>query len=160
MPTIDPAAILAKGLQQTGNRETVLAMLDPWGIDRMLILRAYNGRPINAATHLLLCATVGVSPDGAAVPTWPAPDAYFDHRIMGMGLKMRRMLNRHDVRRAALACGLSTATITRIEAGEAVSIASVLQACAYIKVHPFNYFAPEKPRPVTVAVQRETSHAA
>ena len=153
-----PAAVLANALRKC-TRDQVIALAKERGIAPAIAGRAYAGRPVNAADHLLLCNIMLADPYGTDLHRWPALECRFDHTVMGMGLRMRRILNGHSNAEAARATGVSTATISRIERGEPVSIASVLTVCKYIKVHPLDYFAPLKPGPLTARVARETSPA-
>ena len=157
-----PAAVLAKALRECNlkcSRDRIVALAKEQGITPAIAGRAFAGRPVNAADHLLLCAVFYIDPYGTDFHRWPAPECRFDHTVMGMGLRMRRFLSGDSNAEVAWATGVSTATISRIEHGEPVSIASVLTVCKYIKVHPLDYFAPLKPGPLTVRVPRETSPA-
>jgi hypothetical protein len=106
---------------------------------RGAILRARAGKPINAGAYLALCGAVGVDPlDGSPRPpkrvstgvAWP---------MVGAGLKIVRQLRDQDQRSAAKAIGISAATLCRVEAGDAVSVETLLAVCKFIGIHPDHY---------------------
>jgi DNA-binding XRE family transcriptional regulator len=103
------------------------------------MLRARAGKSINAGAYLALCGVLGLDPvDGSPRPVkrvasrvvWP---------MVGAGLRIVRRLRDQDQRSAAKAIGISAATLCRVEAGDAVSIETLLSVCRFIGVHPDHY---------------------
>jgi DNA-binding XRE family transcriptional regulator len=100
------------------------------------VFRARSGKPINAGAFVALCGAVGIDPvDGSARPprrvpsriTWP---------MVGAGLRIVRRLRHQDQRSAARTIGISAATLCRVEAGDSVSVETLLAVCAFIGAHP------------------------
>jgi DNA-binding XRE family transcriptional regulator len=103
------------------------------------VFRARSGKPINAGAFVALCGAVGIDPlDGSVrsprrVPSgiaWP---------MVGAGLRIVRRLRHQDQRSAAKTIGISAATLCRVEAGDAVSVETLLAVCAFVGVHPEHY---------------------
>jgi DNA-binding XRE family transcriptional regulator len=137
-------AILAKALQVAAPSSTALAEIaDRAGGLRRQIFRARAGKQINAGAFLALCAVIGIDPvNGLPRPVRVVPSS-IAWPMVGAALRIARRLRHHDQRSAAQVIGMSAATVCRIEAGDPVSIESLLSVCRFIGVHPDHYAEPE-----------------
>jgi DNA-binding Xre family transcriptional regulator len=135
-PTGGVPRILASVLKQLTPAAAV-EIADRTGPEmRRLVFRARAGRPINAGAFLAICAAIGIDPvDGSSRAPRAVP-ARVAWRMVGVGLSIARRLRRQDLRSAAKVIGISASTLCRIEAGDAVSVESLLALCRYIGVHP------------------------
>lgn len=105
------------------------------------IFRARVGKPINAGAFLAICGAVGIDPaDGSARVPRRVP-AHIAWPMVGAGLRIVRQLRRQGQRSAAKAIGISAATLCRVEAGDAVSVETLLAVCRFIGTHPEHYAA-------------------
>jgi DNA-binding Xre family transcriptional regulator len=103
------------------------------------VFRARSGKPINAGAFVALCGAVGIDPvDGSARPPRQVPSR-IAWPMVGAGLRIMRRLRHQDQRAAAKAIGISAATLCRVEAGDSVSVETLLAVCAFIGVHPEHY---------------------
>ena len=99
---------------------------------------------IAAADFVRLCAQVGLDPlSGKRIAPSQNPGRLCV-QLIGAGCAMQRELKSLSLRAAAAETGLSPATLSRIEKALPTSIESILAACEFIGVHPFQYMANEK----------------
>jgi hypothetical protein len=106
---------------------------------RRQVFRARAGRPVNAGAFLALCGAAGIDPvDGSARPPKRVP-ACIAWPLVGAGLRITRRLRRQELRSTARQIGVCAATLCRVEAGDAVSIESLLAVCRFVGVHPEHY---------------------
>jgi hypothetical protein len=107
-------------------------------IPTRIAANAICGRPVATVSYLKICRAIDFDPAPMLkMESGCGPD--FDFSYLGMGLKMRRGLNKHNDRQAAKAIGVGASTICRAERGEPMQIGVTLGICAYIGVHPFGY---------------------
>lgn len=130
------------------------------GVSARQVSNLIVGRPVKTIAFLRLCVALGHDP----LPHLPhsplARPADFDFAMLAMGCVIRRGLNKHTIRDAADAMGISHVTVSRIENAHGMSIAVVLAVCRYVQVHPFNYLAIEKMSHSGTAVVSREKHAA
>jgi DNA-binding Xre family transcriptional regulator len=138
---VSPRDMLAAALKTFASSSAVAAEIaDRAGNDmRRHVFRARAGKPVNAGAFLALCGALGIDPaDGSYRPpsrvssnvSWPA---------LGTSLRSARQLRHQDQRSAARVIGVSAATLCRAEAGDAVSVESLLAICRFIGVHPEHF---------------------
>lgn len=158
--TETPRTSLARAFARI-DQDQIPAVASAAGVSPRQVSNLIVGRPVKANAFLRLCAALNHDP----LPELPhSPLIYpanFDHAMMAMGCKIKRGLNGHDLDAASKAIGFSRATISRVENAHVMSIGVVLKVCAYIGVHPFNYFQLEKAGTRLVdreAVSRGTSN--
>lgn len=128
------------------------------GVTARQVANLIVGRPVKTDAFLRLCVALGHDP----MPHLPHSElcrpAAFDFGLLAMGCVIRRGLNKHTVRDAADAIGISHVTVSRIENGHGMSISVVLAVCRYIQIHPWNYMAVERAMKADARkVSRETS---
>jgi hypothetical protein len=110
------------------------------------VFRARAGKPINAGAFLAICAAIGIDPTDGSSRAPRAIPARIAWPMVGAGLRIARRLRRDDMRSAAKVIGISASTLCRIEAGDAVSVESLLASCRYVGVHPEHYLVKEVSR--------------
>jgi hypothetical protein len=103
------------------------------------VFRARAGKPINAGAFLALCGAIGIDPVDCSPRAPMRVSARIEWRMVGAGLRIVRLVLRQDQRSAAKAIGISAATLCRVEAGDAVSVETLLAVCAFMGVHPEHY---------------------
>lgn len=118
------------------------------GHDARLVRRAALGQPVNASTHLQICAAVGTDPVTAAVIE-KRRLGELHYPSLSAALRMKRFTEKLDLRKAAIPAGVSHVCLSRVERGEPVSIESILAICRWLSRHPFDFVSPP--------VARETS---
>jgi MT-A70 len=132
-------AVLAAALKGVApSPAAAVEIADRAGADmRGHIFRARAGKPINAGAFLAICGALGIDPvDGSTRPPRAVP-ACIAWPLVGAGL---RIVRRHQGQRsAAKTIGISAATLCRVEAGDAVSVETLLAVCAFIGTHPEHY---------------------
>jgi hypothetical protein len=136
-----PRAMLAAALGKVApSPAAAVEIADPAGSNmRGHIFRARAGKPINAGAFLALCGAVGLDPaDGSSRAPKQVP-ARVAWPMVGAGLRIIRRLRHQDQRSAAKTIGISATT--RIEAGDAVSVETLLAVCRFIGTHPEHYVA-------------------
>jgi hypothetical protein len=134
-------AVLAAALRQLApSPAAAVEIADRAGADmRRHVFRARAGKPINAGAFLALCGAIGVDPVDCSPRAPRRVSARIEWRLVGAGLRIVRLVLRQDQRSAAKAIGISAATLCRVEAGDAVSVQTLLAVCAFIGVHPEHY---------------------
>jgi DNA-binding Xre family transcriptional regulator len=135
-----PRTLLSRALQAAAPSSAALAEIaDRAGGLRTQIFRARKGKPVNAGAFLSLCAVIGIDPvDGSPRPVKVVPST-IAWPMVAVALRISRRLRHHDQRSAAQVIGISAATVCRVEAGNPVSIESLVAACRFIGVHPDDY---------------------
>jgi hypothetical protein len=130
MTGISPRTMLADALREVAaSPAAAIAVADRAGAGmRGSVHRARAGKPINAGAYLALCGALGLDPvDGSPRP----PKSVSGHvawPMVGAGLRIARRLRHQDQRSAAKAIGISAATLCRVEAGDAVSVKTLIAA--------------------------------
>jgi len=107
-------------------------------VPRRAVSRILAGQPINADTYLKVCGAVGIDPvTGESCP----PSTGFDiqWRIFAIGIRAARILHKLSTRDAASLIRVSSATISRAEAGRPIRVESYLALCAFVGTHPHHY---------------------
>jgi DNA-binding XRE family transcriptional regulator len=134
------SALAAALIEVASSPSAAVEIADRAGPDmRGHVFRARSGKPINAGAFIALCGAVGIDPvDGSARPPRRVP-ARITWPMVGAGLRVVRRLRHQDQRSAAKTIGISPATLCRVEAGDAVSVDTLLAVCAFIGVHPEHY---------------------
>jgi hypothetical protein len=103
--------------------------------------RAELGITINANSYVRLCAALGIDVvTGEAAPVRAVGD--IDWRLLGLGLHLtRRMCKAVSIRAAARKIGkaVSPSMLSRVENGQAVSVAGVIAICKFIGTKPEQY---------------------
>lgn len=148
-----PAVILAKALPKPRESEALRDLAKRAGVEHVSASRAAKGRPIAADAYLRLCAVVGIDPIGGKRIAPQVPGVFVRSQL-GMASYMRRLQNKHALRTAAAIVGISYSSLYRLEHDEVVSIETVLAACRYVGMHPFDFIA------VSVPDLRETLRSA
>lgn len=137
--TETPRTSLARAFARI-EQDQIPAVASAAGVSPRQVSNLIVGRPVKANAFLRLAVALGHDP----LPELPHSSliypADFDHAMMAMGCRIKRGLNRHSVRQAGEAMGVSGFTVSRLENAHVTSIGVVLKACLYIGVHPFNYF--------------------
>jgi DNA-binding XRE family transcriptional regulator len=136
-------AVLAAALRDAAcSSGAAVEIADRAGSDmRGHLFRARAGKPINAGAFLALCGAVGIDPVDGSIRALKRVPAHVAWPMVGAGLRITRRLRCQDQRSAAKAIGVSAATLCRIEAGDAVSVESLLAVCRFIGTHPEHYAA-------------------
>jgi hypothetical protein len=139
-PTSSRAMLAARLIRLANTAAAACEIADRAGADlRRHVFRARAGRPVNAGAFLALCGAAGIDPvDGSARSPKRVP-AGIAWSLVGEGLRITRRLRREELRSAARHVRLSPATLSRAEAGDALSIESLLAVCRFIGVHPEHY---------------------
>jgi DNA-binding Xre family transcriptional regulator len=141
MNPVSPRLMLAEALRRVAvSPAAAIEIADRAGNDlRRAVQRARSGKAVNAGAHLALCGAVGIDPvDGSPRPVKRVPRCVAWPVIAGE-LKRVRLLRRFDQRSAARVIGISASSICRVEAGNDVSVATLVQVCRFIEVHPDDY---------------------
>jgi DNA-binding XRE family transcriptional regulator len=136
-----PRVVLAAVLREIApSPAAAVEIADRAGPDmRGHVFRARAGKPVNPGAFLALCGAVGIDPaDGSARTPRRVPPR-IAWLMVGAGLRIVRRLRHQDQRSAAKAVGISAATLCRVEAGDAVSVETLLAVCAFIGTHPEHY---------------------
>lgn len=114
-------------------------------IEPRLIRRAALGQQVNASTHLQLSGLLGLDPvSGALIP--PRKLGEIHYPSLSAALRMKRIAENLNLRRAAKRAKASYSSLGRIERGEPVSIDAILTACAWLGRHPFEFVSPDVSR--------------
>lgn len=118
--------------------DQVMALAARAGVPARVAGRLAIGFTISADHFLKLCAAAGFDPvTGASCPSRRI--GALDRALLGAGMRICRGLRRESVRAAARAVDLSVSAVSRVENADVTSVRTVLRACAYVGVHPFDY---------------------
>ena len=133
---------LSRELAVALNETAVPELASVAGVARGIIARAQAAHPISAENFLRLCAAIAVMPmwrDGrflllhSRFASRPLSGRLSFH-FAGMAARLARTRKGHNIRDGARAAGISIATLSRIEAGQIVSIESLVRIAAYVDV--------------------------
>jgi DNA-binding Xre family transcriptional regulator len=140
---IPPRAMLAAALGElAASPAAAVEIADRAGCGmRGRVFRARAGKPINAGAFLALCGAVGIDPVDGSIRTPKRVPAQVAWPMVGASLRIVRLVLRQGQRSAAKTIGISPATLCRVEAGDAVSVETLLAVCAFMGVHPDHYAA-------------------
>lgn len=133
---ISPVDFLAERLSDITD-DGLEALAVTAGIDIGVARRARSGEPISASAALALIAARGYDPVTRKMIT-PRRLRPLDCTFLALGVKGAMFKNKHTARQAAAAMDVSATAVTRLRNGHKTSIVTVLKACAYIGVHPFD----------------------
>jgi DNA-binding Xre family transcriptional regulator len=141
MEIVHPRDLLAAALKRVATSSTAaVEIADRAGTDmRRQVFRARAGKPVNAGAFLALCGALGIDPADGSSRAPRQVSSKFSWPMLAAGLRVARRLRHHDQRSAARVIGVSAATLCRAEAGDAVSVESLLAICRFIGTHPENY---------------------
>jgi hypothetical protein len=136
----------------------VIELADRAGVPRRVGSQARKARPIGTEGYLKLSNALGLDPctglprSGAATP-----QARCHWWLLASAIFFERSRRRLGVRAAACEIGVSTATLSRAENGNAIAIESTLRLSAWLRLSPnvLFGFCPNN-EAVTVPVTRET----
>lgn len=107
---------------------------------------------VDPSVFLNVCARLGIDPMTGEATSLNARPGTLALWHIAAGCSITRDLRKLSMRAAALECGVSAATLTRLENGLPVSIESVLAVCEFIGVHPFESLVAK--REVSVEIRR------
>jgi DNA-binding Xre family transcriptional regulator len=95
--------------------------------------RARKRRKVDATSFLLLCSALGVEPaNGARSEPLCRKGHTFSFVHLATALYFARFRRKLTIRAAAPVLGLSTATLSRVEAGQPTTIETLLRVCSHL----------------------------
>jgi hypothetical protein len=135
------------------------ALADAAGVPRRTAERARRNRGIGSEAYLKLCNAVGKDAvSGAPRTVRFMPSAACNWWLLGAAIYLARSRRLHGIRAAALEIGVSTATLSRAETGQAIAIESVIRIAHYLQLTPEAAVGLcERCPTVTAPATRETS---
>jgi hypothetical protein len=96
-----------------------------------------KAHPIGTESYLKLSNALGLDPcTGLPRPTAAAPHARCHWGLLAAAVFFERSRRRLGVRRAAREIGVSTATLSRADNGNAIAIESALRLSAWLRLSP------------------------
>jgi hypothetical protein len=108
---------------------------DGAGVHRKLGGRARVGRKINATAYLLLCAAIGLDAlDGKQGDHRSRAGFTIAWEVLGCTLFLTRRCHRLDLRSAARRIGVSAATLSRAEGGQAIDVENYLSVVRFLRM--------------------------
>jgi hypothetical protein len=137
----------------------VIELADRAGVPRRVGSQARKARRIGTESYLKLSNALGLDPcTGLPCSAAATPQARCHWSLLAAAVFFERSRRRLGVRGAAREIGLSTATLSRAENGNAIAIASALRLSAWLRLSPnvLFEFCPNN-EAVTSCVTCETS---
>jgi plasmid maintenance system antidote protein VapI len=137
----------------------VIELADRAGVARRVGSLARKGRPIGTEAYLKLSNALGLDPcTGLPSSAAATPQARCHWSLLAATLFFERSRRRLGIRAAACEIGVSTATLSRAENGNAIAIESALRVSAWLRLSPNVLLGfRSNNEAVTAPVTRETS---
>ncbi|RJP47920.1 MAG: GIY-YIG nuclease family protein [Anaerolineaceae bacterium] len=146
----DGAVVSLARLLHPMSRRAIDRLAAEAGVSPRIALRAASAIAVSADNYFRLCCAMGFDPV-TRMRDEPRPVGRFDADMLSLGMRLARRLYGHTMRQAASSMHSSASGVCRLESGLQVSISTIINACFYIGVHPFDYL-------VMAPVSRETGH--
>jgi hypothetical protein len=136
-----------------------IELADRAGVPRRVGSQARKGRPIGTEGYLKLSNALGLDPcTGLPRSAAATPQARCHWWLLAAAIFFERSRRRLGVRAAACEIGVSTATLSRAENGNAIAIESTLRLSAWLRLSPNVLFGfSTNNEAVTAPVTHETS---
>lgn len=149
MSALPGAAILRAALARHGTRPQCIALGEAAGVPEALVLRAIQGRAINAKAHVRLCAALQLDPATGAHAV-PLTAGEFDWIMFALAIKARRFKSEREgirpgLRPFAKHVGTSLTTLSRAENNYPISAEGMIAICRAIDAQPFDFLKPVQP---------------
>ena len=93
-------------------------------------------RKLGASSFLLLCSALGIDPTTARCRPLCRDGFFSSFSHFAVALQFARARDKLPLRAAAPAMGVSTATLSRAEAGRPIAVESLLRICGHVGFAP------------------------